>query len=202
MSYIDSFDHEYIGSLGYLPIYHPLQTIATARWGDYDFGATPDNLVLGGGSGEHSGLVLHKLESMVAMFLYDQLSEDEDDELAEADRQYILSLISVYHYHMLEFCEWSIREYARLASMATSSALHTPCSEDQSVEDWLCKSIGELVYYSLPELNPQHDKLKSIFSSFRIMPTMRNVIISPPGYPSEGGRIVKNDKVIWGKHRW
>lgn len=27
MSYIDTFDHEYIGNIGYLPIYHPLSTI-------------------------------------------------------------------------------------------------------------------------------------------------------------------------------
>ncbi|WP_417533835.1 hypothetical protein [Marinobacterium stanieri] len=51
MSYIDSYDHEYIGSLGYLPIYRPLQVIEGDKWGGYDFSATPDNIVLGGGSG-------------------------------------------------------------------------------------------------------------------------------------------------------
>ena len=73
MSYIDAYDHEYIGSLGYLPIYRPLQVIDGDKWGGYDFSATPDNLVLGGGSGEHPGLVVHKPGSLVAKFLYDQI---------------------------------------------------------------------------------------------------------------------------------
>ena len=48
MSYIDSFDHEYIGSLGYLQIYRPLQEIKGDKWGEYDFSAKPNNLILGG----------------------------------------------------------------------------------------------------------------------------------------------------------
>lgn len=56
MSYIDGFDHEIIGTLGYLPIYHPLEAIeGDGGWGAYDFNASPQNLVLGGGSGEHPG---------------------------------------------------------------------------------------------------------------------------------------------------
>lgn len=201
MSYIDCYDHEYIGSLGYLPIYHPLQEInGGSKWGDYDFNATPKNLVLGGGSGEHPGLVLHKLECIVAKFLYDQISEEEDDTLSKKDQDFIVDL--AYQDDILEFCDWSIKQYATLSEMAASLAFNTPVSEDENVEDWLCKSIGELIYYSLQELNPNHDRLTQIFSNFDIQPIMRNVSCTPPGYPIMGGRMVIDGKLKWGKHRW
>ena len=47
MSYIDSFDHEYIGHLGYLPLYHSLVEVEGDKRGSYDFSASPQNLVLG-----------------------------------------------------------------------------------------------------------------------------------------------------------
>ena len=51
MSHIDSYDHEYIGRFMYLPVYHPLQEVERYKWGEEDFGFTPANLVIGGGSG-------------------------------------------------------------------------------------------------------------------------------------------------------
>jgi hypothetical protein len=157
MSYIDCFDHEYIGRLGYLPIYRPLQVIEGEEWGAYDFSATPDNLVLGGGSGEHPGLVIHKLECAAAKFLYYHIDEEHKE---------------------------------------------NPLKDDEEVEDWLIKSIGELVYFSLHELNSEHLRLAEIFAPFQIWSSMGNVACNPPGYPITGGRIVEDEKVCWGKHRW
>lgn len=200
MSHIDSYDHEYIGQLGYLPIYRPLETIKSDKWGSYDFGAHPGNLVLGGGSGEHPGLVVHKLESLVAKFLYDQLTEEDDEIIAKADRDYLFDLI--YTDEIFEFCEWSIDHYVSLKEMAQSLAFLTPLSENEKVEDWLAKSLGELIFFSLSELNPEHEKLSGIFSPFEITWTMRNVTCVPPGYPACGGRRVIDGKLYWGLHRW
>ena len=90
MSYIDGFDHEIIGTLGYLPIYHPLETIeGDGGWGAYDFSATPQNLVLGGGSGEHPGLVVHHLPTLAARFLLDSLTEAQAETLSRDESEYV-----------------------------------------------------------------------------------------------------------------
>jgi hypothetical protein len=38
MSYVDGFDHEYLGHLGYLPIHHPLVVIEGNGQGACEFG--------------------------------------------------------------------------------------------------------------------------------------------------------------------
>lgn len=204
MSYIDSFDHEYIGQLGYLPIYHPLETLEHTKWGDYDFGADPTNLVLGGGSGEHPGLVLHHLESFVARFLLEQITDEDEKLMSEEDKSYVIELAYLNYSELLEFCDWRISEIASFYEMAKSPAMGRPLDEgeDEMMEEWLVKSIGELVYYSLPELNPEHKKLNDIFKDCEIQPIMRNVVISPPGYPTRGGRQTINNKTSWGFHRF
>jgi len=202
MSYIDSFDHEYIGQLGYLPIYHPLETIERVKWGDYDFGADPTNLVLGGGSGEHPGLVLHHMESFVAKFLLDRITEDDEKLMSEEDRTFVVDLAFVDYSELLEFCDWRISEIANFYEMAKSSAMGSPLDGDEMMEEWLVKSIGELVYYSLPDLNPEHARLSKIFEDCEIHAVMRNVTISPSGYPTRGGRQVINGKTVWGHHRF
>ncbi|MEJ2466447.1 MAG: hypothetical protein P8045_12215 [Candidatus Thiodiazotropha sp.] len=200
MSYIDCFDHEYIGRLGYLPIYRPLQVIEGEEWGAYDFSATPDNLVLGGGSGEHPGLVIHKLECAAAKFLYYHIDEEHEEKISKEDIDFVTEL--VFEGNVLEFCGWAIRDYLSLVELAKSPAFGHPLKDDEEVEDWLIKSIGELVYFSLHELNSEHLRLAEIFAPFQIWSSMGNVMCNPPGYPITGGRIVEDEKVCWGKHRW
>lgn len=200
MSYIDSFDHEYIGNIGYLPIYHPLSTIEGDEWGAIDFGAAPDNLVLGGGSGEHPALVIHNLPSVVVKFLYFNLSEE--DELTSEEEEYVNKLYYTEDDEILEFCGWSIRNFAELLTMSTSSLLGSPLKDDEPVEEWLMRSVGELIYFSLSDLNPEHEKIFNIFSRFSINANMQNVVCLPPGYPQVGGRLVKEGKITWGIHRW
>lgn len=200
MSYIDSFDHELIGYLGYLPIYRPLEVISGEEWGGYDFSATPDNLILGGGSGEHPALVIHRPPSLVSRFLYDQLTDDEAQSLSQTERDYLHGWY--YAGNTLEFCQWSVRQYADLQQMVGSTAFITPLSAGQAVEDWIMLTLGELIYYALPEFNPEHQTLSAIFKRFDIRATMRNVSIVPPGYPACGGRVIENGRLKWGNHRW
>lgn len=201
MSHIDGYDHEIIGSLGYLPIYHPLETIeGDGGWGAFDFSATPQNLVLGGGSGEHPGLVVHHLPSLAARFLLDSLAESESALLSREESDYVGELY--YVSDTLEFCGWSIRQYAALLEMAQSVTFMHPVGENEAVEDWLERSLGELIWFALPELNPEHARLAAIFQRFGINPTMRNVAVDPPGYPPCGGRIIINGSLTWGHQRW
>lgn len=69
MSYIDTIKHELVGYINGLPIYHPLETVTDGKWGDYDFSCSPENLVIGGGAGEHPALVIHNLGSLAALYI-------------------------------------------------------------------------------------------------------------------------------------
>ncbi|MGY5956774.1 hypothetical protein ACUY4R_000817 [Kosakonia sp. BK9b] len=200
MSYIDSYDHEWIGELGYLPIYHPLQNIEGEGRGAYDFSATPENLVLGGGSGEHPALVVHQLPSLAAIFLYDQLSEEEEAALGAEEKAFVEDLC--FAAEPLEFCGWRVGDFARLQAMAESPAFMHPVTAEEEVENWIEKSLGELIWYALPDLNPHHQALQTIFQHVQIYPSMRNVSTAPPGYPPCGGRLIVEGKVRWGLGRW
>lgn len=69
MSYIDTIEHELVGYLNGLSIYHPIETVNSEKWGNYDFSCSPKNLVIGGGAGEHPGLVIHGLDCLVVGYL-------------------------------------------------------------------------------------------------------------------------------------
>ena len=200
MSYIDTFDHEYLADLGYLPIYRPLVRVDGGHWGSYDFSATPENLILGGGCGEHPGLVLHNLGSVAATFVYAQLTEEEEDTLPQDTQHKLLDLF--YAEGRLEFCSWSIEQYANLRDMAQSPAMSTPLSDGQKVEDWLIQSLGEFIWFSLPDLNPHQDFLLQVLDGRELPAPIRNVKCHPPGYPLCAGRHIINGKLKWGNYRW
>lgn len=198
MSYIDCFDHEYIGNLGYLPIYHPFVNIEGGKWGDSDFSATPQNLILGGGSGEHPAIVVHKLECLVAKFLDDQLGDEDEPEYGND----FLDQFFINYEEMFEFCGWKAGHFHNLVEMAKSTSFYSPIEDEFDLGEWLVKSLGELIFYSLPELNSQQEKLKKIYGNFEIAPTMQNVKCVPKGYPIQGGRRIIDGELKWGFHRF
>ncbi|WP_051304708.1 hypothetical protein [Chitinilyticum litopenaei] len=198
MSYIDTFDHEYLGHLGYLPIYHPLVCI---EQGDInDFACSPDTLVLGGGSGEHPGLVISEPGCAVARFLLEQLSDSPEPEPACTAIEWLQDMLVDTPVPMT-FHGWSVRDMAELLQMADSNLNATPLRNDQSVEDWLLTSIGEFVYYSLPDVNPLPAWVLDVFRPIA-KPIMNNVRCPPPGYPRRFGRKTTNNELQWGYSRW
>jgi hypothetical protein len=74
MSYIDTFDHELVGFFAGLPLYRPLEIVAGS--GGDEFGCTPLQLVLGGGSGEHPAVVLAQPRAAVVWYLQATLPAD------------------------------------------------------------------------------------------------------------------------------
>lgn len=201
MSHIDSYQHEYIGQFGYLPVYRFLEKVE-APWGDYDFGAGPENLVLGGGSGEHPGLVLHDFEHFVFYFMYNQLKDKEQQELKDMRYTDLKDYFYKHHTDLLEFCQWGVQSYVDFDEMARSERMETPCPDEESIEGWIMSSFGELVYYALPEMNPKQDELNEIFEPYDIRPTMENVKLTPPGYPKYRGYKVNGGEDERGIHRW
>lgn len=153
MSYIDTIPHEQLGTLAGYPLYHPLATKIAER-GDYEFGCSPANIVLGGGSGEHPGMVLHHLEHLARYYLLyrlDSLSENKPethlDELESLEDRLLNCLVPVSK--CLETCGWQLEQLAELVRRSQESSLTTPYDtlEHSSVEHWLAYSIGEWLWF-------------------------------------------------------
>jgi len=194
MSYIDTIEHELVGYFNGLPIYHPLETINTEKWGAYDFSCSPQNLVIGGGAGEHPALVIHNLENLVIGFLLlgfekiitmkeegkyhcgfdipsEELIESLDEMLYENDSE------------CLEFCNWSMKNIKDFVDLAKSPLHSTPLSDEKDSEEWIKNSIGEFIYYSLPELNPLHKNIIDLIGNKNSVGYwMLNVTCPPPNF--------------------
>lgn len=186
MSYIDCFQHELLGYFNGLPIYHPLEKVIGDGWGEYDFSCTPDNLILGGGAGEHPGLVLHNLPALVAGYLLLAMEFHKlhfPEITIPISEKTIDDIQCLYYKSELEFCNWSMSNIHEFVECAKSPLHSTPLKENQEVERWITDSIGEFIYFSLPEL--LHDKYNILFDEFRKWRTpycMSNVVCPPPNY--------------------
>lgn len=189
MSYIDTIKHELVGYLNGLPIYHPLENLPRSKWGDPDFSCDQSNLVIGGGSGEHPGLVIHNLPSLVCEYLlYDikQNAEHFPDYRRPSDSaQKLLLDIAVGEESNLEFCGWSMKHHSQFIKCAMSPVHAHPLSEEGIAEEWIRLSLGEFVYFSLQLLNSQHTVIQGIVEDYFEWPvgySMCNVTCPPPGY--------------------
>lgn len=181
MSYIDTIKHELVGQFNGLPIYHPLESETSNKWGDYDFNCTPDNLVLGGGAGEHPALVLHDLGGLSAHYILHCI---ENFDLPEETINRVCDIAYRTEEH-LEFCGWSMGQIHRFVENSKSEVNSTPFNPDMyNIENWIKYSIGEFIFYSLPELNPDYQEIinlegmKDNFLGYWFC----NVTCPPPNY--------------------
>lgn len=186
MSHIDSIRHEFLGYFNGLPIYHPLESLSGPNRGDYDFGCTPDNLVIGGGSGEHPALILHDLGGLAAFYLVHCVGEDALDCENTYNCLYEMALRADEH---LEFCAWPMHLVHHFVEQAKSPLHGTPWNtEAESVEDWIKASMGEFIFFSLPELNPDYQTIINLSGIRRLKPQsglgpwLNNVFCPPPHY--------------------
>lgn len=187
MSYIDCFKHELVGYLNGLPIYHPLEGFIGGKFGDSDFSCTSDNLVIGGGGGEHPALVLHNLSSLVASYLYLAIEKRKEywpelEFFIPDDIEKVLDDIFDEKAD-LEFCDWSMKQHSEFYINAQSPLHQHPLKRGECAEEWIEDSIGEFIYYSLPELIPiKHKEIFDYFRSLEIGFWMGNVVCPPPNY--------------------
>jgi hypothetical protein len=186
MSHIDSFKHEIVGFLGYLPVYHPLEDI------DGDFICNPSQLLLGGGSGEHPALVIEDPTAAVAYFLHAILADEE--KLAHW-RKIIEPFLNFSLSELLTFYDWDIERYSSFHQMSKSNALPNP-SDGKNIEGWLVLGIGEFVFFSMPHLaKALMDQLKDPYQHFHHM-LYNNIMVIPPNFPvyaNGGNRFFKKD---------
>lgn len=216
MSYIDTFDHEFVGWFGYLPVYHPLEVVVGDQSHPADFGCDPTNLVLGGGSGEHPGLILRRPDYAVGCYVDDLLEglranspEDAAAFAPQAERweTFLEKSLIAARDDILYFVDWSVSRYHDFYEMCCSSMLRSPYNPDKDeswFERWLAATLGEFVIFSMPELVPNlEDVLPDVQLLVQLpLDSQPNILIPPPGYPSPLGRKLVENEVRWGYSRW
>lgn len=214
MSYIDIFDNEFVGYFGGIPVYHPLEVVpALPNEDPRDFSCSPENLVIGGGGGEHPGIVVKAPGEAVVCFVHAWL--DETPFLSSDERQAVRPAIEAWPdafdhrqtrgdwRHIFEFAGWRAADYVTFSTRCASRAFHRPFDpgKDASLEQWLAASVGEFILFAMPELaldaiQRLGDLRRHVFGDI-----YRNILLLPPGYHPWGRREVES-QVIWGVSAW
>ncbi|GLB50518.1 hypothetical protein [Neptunitalea lumnitzerae] len=184
MSHIDSFKHELVGYISWVPVYHPLEDI------DGDFVCTTKQIVIGGGSGEHPAMVLESPLKAVALFLL---------KLAEKEKRFMFwkDLVAPYLPETFEevvtFYEWTDVTYADFFKLLSSDGVFNAMGEENQLEH-LILGLGEFIFYAMPELAVAVlDKVKQPYKDiFHIY--YNSILIVPPNmpvYPNGGNMFFK-----------
>lgn len=214
MSYIDTFQHEFLGFFGGLPIYHPLEEVKGDARITTSFSCSPSSIIIGGGEGEHPALILQRLDCAVVHFVTRWLKTfpelvpsvehvNESVWYAPWDN-YIDSLLDVQSDEVFTFVEWDVKTYHNFYDRCTSLRMFTPyeLELDGWFEWWVARCLGELIFFSLPELVPNlPESLPQVYSIVR-KPLYINVLTPTYGIEMPYGRIRVNGKFTQGYNRW
>jgi hypothetical protein len=215
MSYIDTFDNEFVGYFAGIPVYHPLEVVPALPDDDpRDFACGPENLVIGGGSGEHPGIVVKAPGATVICFVQAWLAE-ENPFLSPDERQALDPALNVWPdasarrrspsqwRDVFEFAGWSAENYVRFSTRCTSPAFHRPFEpgKGDALEQWLAESVGEFILFAMPELAQEAIQRLGDLRRHVAGNLYKNILLVPPGYPVWGRRET-NNTVTWGISAW
>lgn len=212
MSYIDTFDHEFVAFFGGLPVYHPIEECEAGADDPRDFACHPGQLVIGGGSGEHFGIIVKDPANAVARFLMAWLDQIEDKHpydkgepppFAQAWDESLRDEVYRPWSDLFEFAGWSVMDYAEFHGRCGSAAFARPYRRDADglVESRLAASIGEFVFFSMPELGMRTIALLDDPHTVAKTPLYENFSLRPPGYPCWVRRTV-GGATEWGASAW
>ncbi len=221
MSYIDCFNHSYAGNFAGLPVYHPLQDIDPE--GKDEFSATTKNLVLGGGSGEHPGMIVKDLDYCVWKYL-ECLADIANKECYEIKfyTDYLDALPNQQFneegvYGNLHFAHWGLERISRFTQEVEKEFedsvkyfTNKDNFKNTSTEEKIHIMLGEFIFFSAKELIS--DNLREYIdnnihlleeSKIDLSAPFAAVKVLPKGYPGYSGRCLiiddqGNEKVQWG----
>lgn len=210
MSHIDTFDHEFIGFFGPLPVYHPLVIVEGA--GGDEFSCTPNQLVIGGG-GEHPGLVIQTPEIAVEWFISQWVDLVQEGTLKPSETlpNDVIHQWDEYFQRRVEspesllyFAGWRAETYHHFYETCISPAFHRPFvqQDDGILENWIATSVGEFVFYAMPDLTPTIETHYPDVRKYVKDVLYMNIMLPPPGYPLPYGRKLVDGQFVWGNSRW
>jgi hypothetical protein len=216
MSYIDTISHSVVGTFAGVSVYHPLQNLDEER--KDEFSATPKNLVIGGGSGEHPGMVVQDLDFCVLEFLTAivELQGKEIDELEFFTKlekgipNYTPSEHTIWS--NLEYSSWGMKEIARFVDNVNKEF-------DENIQYFknkdnfkkiqpelkICIMLGEFIFYSGKKLISEPlleyiEENKHLLekADIDLIAPFEAVKVKPKGYPGIYGscRAMKDGEVI------
>jgi hypothetical protein len=189
VSYIDTFDHEFVGYFGDLPIYHPRADIDASPDDPADFGCGPGQPVIGGGGGEHPDSSSRTPSNAATRFLMhwvDWLEDARPDDFAIRkpaftvweDRLRAETLRPSSE--LFEFSGWSAVCFADFYARYTSAAFSNPYRTGRGpLEAWLAGSLGQFVLFCLPELCPRTLASSPILARWSTNPSTRTSLSAP-----------------------
>lgn len=204
MSYIDTFDNEFVGFLAGYPVYRPLVVNDFHDHEVGDFSCTPNDFVVGGGGGEHPGVVVKNPNGAVLYFFYEWLEEISNLEKSEIER--LTSALPEYPGgEALHFCGWKVDHYHKFYQACSSASLVTPYNEERfcTLDQWLYTCFGELIFFSYPELAEKIITEQQELHKLITHPFLNNILVQPAGFKPTGGRIIDSSgKLQWGLSAW
>lgn len=202
MSYIDSYRHELVGLFGSIPVYHPLENIDGDEQ-ELNFSCTTNQIVIGGGSGEHPGLIIRKPNAAVASFLDESLRLATKDDVAGIKQEPLTQLADDWSAiaedyleppdGILHFAGWTTQQHHEFFNMCQSPALLNPYTGDGDFENWLVTGIGEFIFFAMPDLaGTLLSRLGNPYQHFNHS-RYNNIMIFPPNMPvyANGGNAWK-----------
>lgn len=204
MTYIDTFDHEFVGFFAGLPLYHPTESVAARQHAD-EFGCTSGQLVLGGGPGEHPALVVTDAGAAVLHFLHFWVELAPDGRPEEPNTSLAALPEAPPAEKCLCFAGWNVQSYAQFYTRCQSPAIPTPYDQRLHglVEEWILGSLGEFIYFAMPELAAQTMRALPDVRRRVNRPIFYNVTILPPNYGAPAGRArTTGGAVLRGNYPW
>jgi hypothetical protein len=194
MSYIDTSDHSYVGTIFDLP--HPLSTY------DDEFNADPSNLVIGGGSGEHPAMVIRSLDICVLYFIefVCSMTEVKEPEYCNTHSE----RLDEYYMNELDY-SWGMRNVEKFSASINKHFESLIIGGDKifpyHTENRLLIMLGEFLFYSGRKLLSK--ELQADIQDFDAsnLALFSAVNVPPPGYPVSGRLTFRHGdqyKVMWG----
>jgi hypothetical protein len=193
MSYIDSYKHEVVGLLAGVPVYHPLENIPGSTFAGFeeDFACSTKQLVVGGGSGEHPGVVLCNPEAAVAAFLLchrDIWNSERRERYLRDKRDDTPRFV---------YAGWRSQDHDAFQKRCREHAWPNPFRADQGqdFETWLHLGFGEFIFYAMPQLA---NSLIETVAPLDRKPRTANffhIMLFPPGIPPLGRGEMMQPKI-------
>lgn len=212
MSYIDIIQHEFVGYFAGYPIYHPLENKPESEVPAGEFPCTVDDLILGGGGGEHPGLIFKNPNYIVLTYidLWFHNESKFNENFTNEMYNHFSDIMNITDYDgstsdSLYFCNWGVEEYHEFYVACSSNAVMSPFVKGERTvffEEWLVASFGELIFFSFPDMALEiRSDMKEIFEYIN-KSIFHNILILPPNHVPNAGYLIKDKNISRNVTSW